>query len=74
MEKTSGEPLDTRSTWPVRKFKVGGEPTDDLSSSTTVSERFAMMWELAERAWLLTGREFPDYERADAPGRVIRGD
>lgn len=74
MEKTLGDLQGTRSKWPVRRFKVGDEPTDDLSGSTTMPERLAMMWELAEQAWLLTGKEYPDYERADAPGRVIRGD
>lgn len=31
-----------------------------------------MMWELAERAWLLSGRPMPEYERRSMPGRVIR--
>lgn len=31
-----------------------------------------MMGVLARRAWLLSGRELPDYDRGSAPGRVVR--
>jgi hypothetical protein len=61
-----------RSTWPVRRFRLGEEPGDDLSDSTTPEERLAMMWELAVEAWTLAGREVPDYDRRLAPGRVTR--
>jgi len=72
MEKTSDSPHSDRSQWPVAVFRLGDEPSDDLSSSTSQDERLAMMWELAERGWLLAGREIPDYRRSETPGRVIR--
>jgi hypothetical protein len=63
-----------RSSWPVRKFALGEEPGDDLSTESTGEERLAMMWDLARHAWLLSGRPLPDYDRRSAPGRVIRPD
>lgn len=61
-----------RSSWPVRLFRLGSEPNDDLRGQTTAEERLSMMWELARRAWLLSGRRLPEYDRATAPGRVVR--
>lgn len=61
-----------RATWPIRKFALGEEPDENLSAVTTGEERLAMMWELSRRAWLLSGRPMPDYERATMPGRVLR--
>jgi hypothetical protein len=66
--KRAGE----RASWPLRTFSLGAEPGDDLSDQTTPEERLAMMWGLARRAWLLSGRPLPDYERRSAPGRVVR--
>lgn len=56
-----------RSAWPVRKYRLGSEPSDDLSASTTAEERLAMMWPLALEAWALTGAPLPDYPRERAP-------
>ena len=61
-----------RRDWPVARYRLGEEPGEDLSGSTTAEERLAMMWELAQEAWLLSGKPFPEYERGNAPGRVIR--
>jgi hypothetical protein len=47
----------TRSRWPVARFAPGEEPPEDLSATTTASERIAMMWPLAVEAWRLAGRE-----------------
>ncbi len=60
-----------RRDWPVRVFRLGMEPGDDLSASTTVDERLAMMWPLAVEAWTLSGRTLPDYDRKNIPGRLI---
>ncbi len=54
----------------MRLYRLGAEPGDDLSSTTTVAERLAMMWPLALDAWALTGRPLPDYERAETPVSV----
>ena len=61
-----------RRDWPVKTFRLGEEPADDLSGTTTAAERIAMVWRLSLDAWALTGRPLPDYNRAQAPGRVIR--
>jgi hypothetical protein len=58
---------------PVRVFRLGTEPHDDLSTTTTVSGRLDMLRELTERAWRLTGRPFPTYARSEIPVRVTRG-
>ena len=61
----------SRRDWPVRKLRLGDEPGDDLSATTTAEERLAMMWPLAVQAWSLTGRPIPTYEREDAPIRRL---
>ena len=61
-----------RKSWPVRKYRLGSEPGDDLSETTTPRERLEMMWPLALEAWALTGQPLPDYTRASTPVRIIR--
>ena len=56
-----------RSSWPVRVFRLGEEPVDDLSLTTSAEERLAMMWPLALETWALTGRPLPQYSRAETP-------
>jgi hypothetical protein len=56
----------------VRSFRLGEEPGDDLSDSTTVEERLSMMWPLAVEAWTLSGRTLPVYDRTSLPGRLFR--
>lgn len=53
--------------WPVRRYRLGSEPGDDLSGTTTAEERLAMMWPLAVEAWEVAGRPIPDYTREDTP-------
>ena len=60
-----------RRSWPVRKLRLGDEPGDDLSATTTAEERLAMMWPLAVEAWSLTGRSIPEYPREDTPVRRL---
>ena len=63
--------LDKRRTT-ARVFRLGAEPRDDLSDSTTVQERLDILRELTERAWRLGGRALPTYSRRDIPVRVTR--
>lgn len=56
----------------ARVFRLGEEPGDDLSASTSVEQRLAMVAALSRRMWELSGRPFPRYERAAIPVRVIR--
>ena len=58
-----------RQSWPVRKYRLGSEPSDDLSDSTTAEQRLEMMWPLALEAWSLSGEPLPDYVRSEAPVR-----
>lgn len=60
-----------RTSWPVRIFKLGDEPSDSLAHGTTSEERLAMMWPLALAAWELTGKPLPDYHRRDMPVRYL---
>jgi hypothetical protein len=60
-----------RARWPVARFSLGDEPSDDLSESTTATERIAMMWALAETAWKLSGRSLPTYDRRTTPARLF---
>jgi hypothetical protein len=61
-----------RAAWPVRRFRLGEEPSEDLSASTTVEDRIAMMWPLAVDAFS-HGRGVPDRTPRDLwPVRVRR--
>jgi len=61
-----------RQAWPIRRFKLGEEPSEDLSETTTAAERLAMIWPLTLLSWRLAGRDIPDYERGEMPGRLLR--
>jgi len=61
-----------RREWPVVVYNLGDEPGDDLSAVTTAEERLAMMWRLSCSAWIFSGRPFPEYDRSEMPGRVLR--
>lgn len=60
-----------RADWPVARYRLGEEPSDDLSDVTTPTERVAMMAELAESAWKAAGRALPRYDRTNIPGRLF---
>jgi hypothetical protein len=66
------ERRERRRTWPVRVYRLGEEPGDDLSGITTPSERVEMVWDLSARAWELTGQPIPVYTRGQIPVRIIR--
>jgi hypothetical protein len=61
-----------RQSWPVRVHRLGDEPGDDLSATTTAEERLAMMWPLALEAFTLSGRALRGYRRSEAPVTVQR--
>ena len=66
---TPAERAEARRTWPVARFKLGQEPGDDLSATTTAEQRLEMVWALTLEAWALAGRALPAYERSQAPVR-----
>jgi hypothetical protein len=59
--------VTSRDTWPVRRYRLGEEPGDDLSLTTTAEGRLEMVEILSVEAWTLTGRPFPTYARDDMP-------
>ena len=69
-EGSADERRRARAAWPVRKFRLGEEPADDMAG-TTVEERVAMVWQLTLDAWAAAGREIPTYRRSEMPVRVL---
>lgn len=59
--------------WTARVYRLGEEPTEDLSAVTTAEQRLNLVWELTARMWGLTGRPLPTYARGEMPIVVIRG-
>ena len=72
MDRPKSTPCPDRSHWPVRVYRLGEEPDDDLSASTTLTERLEMVRTLRDRTWELTGRPLPTYRRSEIPMCVIR--
>jgi hypothetical protein len=60
-----------RRRWPVVLSSLRNQPSDDLSSSTTLEERIAMMRPLAEAAWRVAGLPLPRYRRSRIPVRLL---
>lgn len=61
-----------RRSWPVVVTTLRDQPTDDLSASTTLEERIAMMRPLALAAWQVAGLALPRYRRSRTPIRILR--
>jgi hypothetical protein len=64
--------IASRATWPVHKYLLGQEPSNDLSETTTPEQRLEMMWPLTLEAWSLTGKPLPDYPRHLTPVKCLR--
>jgi hypothetical protein len=69
---TDDERRRARERWPVRIYRLGEEPGDDLSESTTPEERLEILAALSKRMWELSGRPLPTYDRAHMPVRIVR--
>jgi hypothetical protein len=61
-----------RRRWPIRKYRLGDEPEDDIRQVTTPAMRVALVWIITRDAWILSGRALPVYARHEMPGRVCR--
>ena len=61
-----------RANSPLMVYRLGEEPGDDLSLSTTPEERIALVWELTRRMWTLTGKPSLGLARDRLPIRVVR--
>jgi hypothetical protein len=51
--------------------RLRDQPREDLSSTTTLEERIAMMRPLAEAAWRVAGLPMPRYSRSRIPVRLL---
>lgn len=58
-----------RETWAISVHTLADAPP---SERTTPEVALASMWRLACETWAMSGRPWPDYTRANMPGRVIR--
>jgi len=71
----SGSREDLRAaacaSWRIRILPLSPTPTEDLSDTTTATDRLAMMWDLALDAWTTTGMPLPAYNRRAAPIRIV---
>lgn len=56
----------------AKVFRLGEEPTEDLTDITSTDRRLEMVSILTRRMWELSGQPFPSYTRGEMPGRVIR--
>lgn len=61
-----------RSGMSIRVRRLGEEPSDDLSATTTAEDRLEMVAVLSRRMWELTGSPTPSYTREEMPVRVFR--
>ena len=66
------EELPHRDRLSVRVFRLGEEPSDDLSDSTTAEERFEMVAMLSERMLEFSPTPPSTNARRGSPVRVIR--
>jgi hypothetical protein len=61
-----------RASTPVVRVTLAQEDSPDIASLDR-STRIAMVWPITLDAWATSGRAMPDYDRAHAPGRILRG-
>jgi hypothetical protein len=63
-----------RRNWPVLLTGLHDQAGADLSASTTLAERLAMMRPLALAAWKVAGLPLPRYSRRRIPVRIFDRD
>lgn len=56
----------------MTRARVTEQGSDDVRVDLSADELVAMVHRLTEDAWAMSGREMPVYERAEAPGRLVR--
>ena len=66
------EEVPHRDPLPVRVFRLGQEPSDDLSGSTSAEERFEMVAALSARMVEFSPTPPPVQAQRGIPVRVIR--
>lgn len=70
-DRTREQRALARANWPIERHRLSDE-TDDVLRSVEPAACVAMVWTLTLDAWASSGTAIPDYERAAAPGRVVR--
>lgn len=61
-----------RPSVPIRRFVLGEEPDENLSATTTMDERLAVVWSVSRLAYQLAGHPLALPPLNQLPGRVIR--
>jgi hypothetical protein len=74
MTKAAERRARRRRNWPVVLTGLHDQPGADLSSSTTLEERLAMMRPLALAAWKVAGLPLSRYSRKRTPVRIFDRD
>jgi hypothetical protein len=69
---TESRPRKVREPTLARIYRLGSEPSEDLSATTTPAERIEMVALLTHRAWELTGAPWPVLPRAKWPVSIVR--
>ena len=69
---TASKPAPTASPAPARILWIEDRQQEDLTESTTVQERFAMVATLSRRMWEISGCPWPSYNRTSIPVEIIR--
>lgn len=59
-----------RASWRVERHALTDR--DELLTDVSPSTCVAMVWALTLDAWACGGRALPDYDRRQAPGRLLR--
>ena len=60
-----------RASWPGRRTTLDAMEGGEFVPGNP-EERLALVFELSERAWALSGKPWPDSDRSRWPGKVIR--
>ena len=63
---------DARPPVHARVFRLGHEPSDDLTQLSSPEQRLEMLLVLSRRMWELTGRPVPQYSRSAMPVRLVQ--
>jgi hypothetical protein len=61
-----------RAHWPVVRYRLGEEPSDEVWAGLTPEERVRAMWSITVDAWILAGLSIPAYDRKSTPARLFR--
>lgn len=62
---------EARTRWPGKVGHLQDLPENELVTGSP-AQLLGMVRELTLATWAMSGRKIPDYERAVAPGRLLR--